>query len=62
MLTCPTCRQSSRHPPNKMLGRWAICPHCGGEIDWRALTPVGEALALTDEPFPTPKRSRGDER
>jgi hypothetical protein len=18
-----------------MLGRWAICPFCGGEIDWR---------------------------
>jgi len=38
-LTCPTCRQRSRHPPNQMLGRWAICPHCGGEIDWRRHTP-----------------------
>lgn len=38
-LTCPTCRQRSRHPPNQILGHWAICPHCGGEIDWRQLTP-----------------------
>src|SRR5437764_478156 len=28
-----------------MLDRWAICAHCGGEIDWRQLTPIGE-LAL----------------
>jgi len=59
ILTCPTCRQRSRHPPNQMLGRWAICPHCGGEIDWRQLTPIAE-LALTDAPFPTPKRQRGE--
>jgi len=30
-----------------MLGRWAICPHCGGEIDWRRLTPpIGTPMTI----------------
>jgi hypothetical protein len=33
-----------------MLGRWAICPHCGGEIDWRELTTVGERTRPNDSP------------
>ena len=47
ILTCPTCQQRSRHPPNQMLGRWAICPHCGGEIDWRELSAVAERHRTT---------------
>jgi hypothetical protein len=39
-LTCPTCHERSRHPPNRILGHWAICPNCGAEIDWRQLTPA----------------------
>jgi hypothetical protein len=39
-LTCPHCRHRGRHPPNQILGHWAICPNCGAEIDWRALTPA----------------------
>jgi hypothetical protein len=34
-----------------MLGRWAICPHCGGEIDWRELTPVGDPNSPNDFPI-----------
>jgi hypothetical protein len=45
-----------------MLGRWAICPHCGGEIDWRALTPVGDLSAPNDELFPLPDTHEEKER
>jgi hypothetical protein len=62
ILSCPTCRQRSRHPPNQMLGRWAICPHCGGEIDWRELTPVGDLSAPNDELFPLPDTHEENER
>lgn len=55
-LTCPTCRQRSRHPPNQILGHWAICPFCGGEIDWRQLTPpIGVPHCSSDvAPLTTP--------
>jgi hypothetical protein len=33
-----------------MLGRWAICPHCGGEIDWRELTPVADHITPNELP------------
>ena len=62
ILTCPTCRQRSRHPPNAMLGRWAICPHCGGEIDWRQHAPSEHTLALTNDPFATPKDKQENDR
>jgi predicted RNA-binding Zn-ribbon protein involved in translation (DUF1610 family) len=34
-----------------MLGRWAICPHCGGEIDWRdgSQRSTGEAIAIPND-------------
>ena len=51
ILSCPTCRQLSRHRPNQMLGRWAICPHCGGEIDWRELSAIAERKHTTDDLF-----------
>jgi hypothetical protein len=51
ILTCPTCQQRSRHPPNQMLGRWAICPRCGGEIDWRDLSAV-ERDGPNDDLYP----------
>jgi hypothetical protein len=34
-----------------MLGRWAICPHCRGEIDWRELTAIAERNHTTDDLF-----------
>jgi hypothetical protein len=34
-----------------MLGRWAICPHCGGEIDWRELTAIAERNRTPDDLF-----------
>jgi hypothetical protein len=34
-----------------MLGRWAICPHCGAEIDWRALA-LAELAPNDDLLFP----------
>jgi len=51
ILTCPTCRQRSRHPPNQMLGRWAICPHCAAEIDWRDSTrpQLGPSIATPND-------------
>jgi len=60
ILSCPTCRQLSRHPPHQMLGRWAICPHCGGEIDWRERTPVGDTS--TPNEFPLPDDLQENER
>jgi hypothetical protein len=54
ILTCPTCQQRSRHPPNQMLGRWAICPHCGGEIDWRERSAVAERNGPNDDLYPLP--------
>jgi hypothetical protein len=51
ILTCPTCQLRSRHPPNQMLGRWAICPHCGEEIDWRELA-LAELTPNDDLLFP----------
>ena len=63
ILTCPTCRQRSRHPPSRLLGRWAICPHCGGEIDWRELIPVGDLSAPNDEDlFALPDTNQENER
>jgi predicted RNA-binding Zn-ribbon protein involved in translation (DUF1610 family) len=34
-----------------MLGRWAICPHCGGEIDWRDVSSrsTGETIAIPND-------------
>jgi hypothetical protein len=34
-----------------MLGRWAICPRCGGEIDWRDLSAV-ERDGPNDDLYP----------
>jgi hypothetical protein len=62
ILTCPTCRQLSRHPPNKMLGRWAICPHCGGEIDWRELSSIGDFLCTPPKPIATPNDPKEKKR
>jgi hypothetical protein len=54
ILTCPTCKQRSRHPPNEMLGRWAICPHCGDEIDWRERPAIAELGRPDDDLYPLP--------
>jgi hypothetical protein len=62
ILTCPTCRQRSRHPPNQMLGRWAICPHCGSEIDWRELSALADRAVPNDELFATPYPDEENER
>jgi hypothetical protein len=45
-----------------MLGRWAICPHCGGEIDWRQHAASEHTLALTKDPFPTPNDKQENDR
>jgi len=45
-----------------MLGRWAICPHCGGEIDWRQHAASEHTLALTNDPFATPKDKQENDR
>ena len=54
ILTCPTCQQRSRHPPNQMLGRWAICPNCGGEIDWRERPATAELGRPDEDLYPLP--------
>ena len=54
ILSCPTCQHRSRHPPNQMLGRWAICPHCGGEIDWRERPAIAELGQPNDDLYPLP--------
>jgi hypothetical protein len=45
-----------------MLGRWAICPHCGGEIDWRELSALADRAAPNDELFATPYPDEENER
>ena len=63
ILTCPTCRQRSRHPPSSLLGRWAICPNCRGEIDWRQLTPIGDlSAAPNNDLFALPDTHEENER
>ena len=62
ILSCPTCRQLSRHPPHQMLGRWAICPHCGGEIDWRERAAIAERFGLNDDLYPLPNDTEENDR
>ena len=61
ILTCPSCQQRSRHPPNQMLGRWAICPHCGDEIDWRERA-VAERNELNADLYPLPNDTEDNDR
>ena len=62
ILSCPTCRQLSRHPPHQMLGRWAICPHCGGEIDWRERAAIAERTGPNDDLYPLPNDTEENDR
>ena len=62
ILSCPTCRQLSRHPPHQMLGRWAICPHCGGEIDWRERAAIAERTGPNDDLYPLPNDTEDNDR
>lgn len=62
ILSCPTCRQLSRHPPNQMLGRWAICPYCGEEIDWRERAAITERTGPNADLYPLPNDTEDNDR
>ena len=62
ILSCPTCRQLSRHPPHQMLGRWAICPYCGGEIDWRERPAIPERNGPNEDLYPLPNDTEDNDR
>ena len=45
-----------------MLGRWAICPHCGGEIDWRERAAIAERTGPNDDLYPLPNDTEDNDR
>jgi|GEM_PF-4765339 hypothetical protein len=45
-----------------MLGRWAICPHCGDEIDWRERVAVAERDGPNADLYPLPNDTEENER
>jgi hypothetical protein len=45
-----------------MLGRWAICPHCGGEIDWRERVAIAERDGPNADLYPLPNDTEENER
>ena len=45
-----------------MLGRWAICPHCGAEIDWRERAADVERSGPNADLYPLPNDTEENDR
>ena len=41
---------------------WAICPHCGGEIDWRERAAIAERNGPNQDLYPLPNDTEENDR